>query len=256
MSLSSVQSSLRTTGDQISVDRLSVIIQRDETTEPLSPEAHPDGELDTSNPVPRINNGTPASKQESDEPGQFGYNSSTCLDGAKREVQATPAGVADPSPILPGWQGQRMSEILENVVKFSGAPGEDVEKWLGKLDWISGPEGLNLNYHDQALFLRLSATGDADQTVLMVRPGDPKRDPQQEGYLARLRAQLRNRFANYKAVDDYAAAVTRLVIQGSPKTDVRASCLDDTSTVVDKARLYFDTPSEDLTVGPGRPASR
>ncbi|KAF4652603.1 hypothetical protein FOL46_009600, partial [Perkinsus olseni] len=180
--------------------------------------------------------------------------------------------------------GERMLEILENVVKFSGAPGEDVEEWLSKLDLISGPECLNLNYHDRALLLRLSATGDAYQTVLMVQPDDPKTDPQQRGYLARLRAQLRSRFgnspdqainqlcsislANYRAIDDYAAAITRLVIQASPKTDgacqdewekmffcrglprstsvaIKASRLDDTSTfeeVVDEARLYFDTP--------------
>ncbi|KAF4693033.1 hypothetical protein FOZ60_012024 [Perkinsus olseni] len=293
MSLDNVESSLRSTGDQIPADRLSMglpaIIPTDgigEPSEPLSSEANPDGELDNFDPVPRINDGTPAREQESVKPAQAGCNSSTHLDGAKREVQATPAGVADPNwtPEVDRKRGQRMPEILENVVKFTGDPGEDVEEWLGKLDLISGPECLNLNYHDQALLLRLSATDDAYQTVLMVRPGDPKTDPQQRGYLTRLHAQLRSRFgnspdqaisqlcsislANYKAIDDYAAAINRLVIQASPRTDgacqstsvdIKASYLGDTSTfeeVVDKARLYLDTPSEDLTAGPGHPALR
>ncbi|KAF4742485.1 hypothetical protein FOZ62_024642, partial [Perkinsus olseni] len=125
-----------------------------------------------------------------------------------------------------------MSELRKNVVKFSGTPEEDVEEWLDKLDMVAGPDGFNLNYHDQALLLRLSVSGDAYQAVLMVRPGDPKTDPLQKGYLARVRSELRKRFGkspdqavnqlcdisftNYNTVDEYATAINRLVRQTFP----------------------------------------
>ncbi|KAF4746279.1 hypothetical protein FOZ63_001049, partial [Perkinsus olseni] len=193
-----------------------------------------------------------------------------------------PDGEPEAAPRIDRKQGQRMSELRKNVVKFSGTPEEDVEEWLDKLDMVAGPDGFNLNYHDQALLLRLSVSGDAYQAVLMVRPGDPKTDPLQKGYLARVRSELRKRFGkspdqavnqlcdisftNYNTVDEYATAINRLgelkkifFYRGLPhnfpaSASIKPFCLDPTSTfeqVLEKARLYFDSNSEARVAAPG-----
>ncbi|EER20087.1 hypothetical protein Pmar_PMAR007372 [Perkinsus marinus ATCC 50983] len=245
MSSSNVQSVLRSTGAQTPVDRLNMtlsdIIRMDGIQEPsdVSEEIRPDGELENADPIPRTYEEAPGVDQGQEQPtqeGNFGVN----LDGGNRDLNSFPKIPQtfddQPKSTLRSdrRQGQRMSELRKNVVKFSGTPKEDVEEWLDKLDMIAGPDGFNLNYHDQALLLRLSVSGDAYQAVLMVRPGDPKTDPQQKGYLARVRSELRKRFGkspdrainnlcdisftNYDTVDEYATAINRLVRQTCPNT--------------------------------------
>ncbi|KAF4647340.1 hypothetical protein FOL47_004721, partial [Perkinsus chesapeaki] len=220
-------SALSSTGAQTPVDRLqrslSDIIRMDNVEEPPEEssafESYPDRPVDPDDPELGMDIDSPEGDQVNEKRDPEGNprgkstpvgNPNGSLDGESEPEDSTPKAKFDKTvkpnselgdPFKPSTtigidekQGRRMSELRKNVVKFSGAPGEDVEEWLDKLDMIAGPEGFNLDYHDQALLLRLSVSGDAYQAVLMVRPGDPKTDPQQKGYLARVRSELRKRF--------------------------------------------------------------